>query len=152
MKIVFLDAETLGNDVSLSPVSSLGEYISYPSTTPQQTVERCKGCDVVITNKVYIGKAEMDALPELKLICVAATGTNNVDMAYAAQKGIPVKNAVNYSTESVAQVTFMFILNLVGKAGFFDRYVKSGAYSASGCFTNAVEPFFELSGDRKSVV
>lgn len=152
MKIVFLDAETLGNDVSLSPVSSLGEYVSYPSTTPGQTIERCKGFDVVITNKVYIGKAEMDALPDLKLICVAATGTNNVDMAYAAEKGIPVKNAVNYSTESVAQVTFTFILNLIGKPGFFDSYVKSGAYSTSGCFTNARVPFFELSGKRMGII
>lgn len=152
MRIVFLDAETLGNDVSLSPISSLGEYVSYPSTTPQQTIDRCKGFDVVITNKVYIGRDEMDALPELKLICVAATGTNNVDMAYAAEKGIPVRNAVNYSTESVAQVTFTFILNAVGKAGFFDRYVKSGEYSASGCFTNASEPFFELSGKRIGII
>lgn len=152
MKIVFLDAETLGNDVSLSPISSLGEYKSYPATLPEQTIGRCKGYDVVITNKVYIGKAEMDALPELKLICVAATGTNNVDMAYAAEKGIPVKNAVNYSTESVAQVTFTFILSLVGKSGWFDNYVKSGAYSASGCFTNATVPFFELAGKRIGII
>lgn len=152
MKIVFLDAETLGSDISLSPISSLGEYKAYPSTLPSQTVERCKGYDVVITNKVYIGKAEMDALPDLKLICVAATGTNNVDTAYAAEKGLPVRNAVNYSTESVAQVTFMFILNLVGKASLFDNYVKSGAYTGSGCFTNANVPFFELAGKSIGII
>ncbi|MBO4570874.1 MAG: D-2-hydroxyacid dehydrogenase [Bacteroidales bacterium] len=153
MKIVFLDAETLGDDVSLSPISDLGEYISYPSTRPEQTIERCKGFDVVISNKVYLGKEAIDALlPELKLICVAATGTNNVDMEYAAKCGIPVRNAVNYSTESVAQTTYMFILSLVGRTAFFDNYVKGGEYSASGCFTNARVPFFELSGKKLGII
>lgn len=153
MKIVFLDAETLGNDVSLEPISSLGEYVSYPSTRPEEVIPRCKGFDVVISNKVYLGKEAIDALlPELKLICVAATGTNNIDMAYAAEKGIPVRNAVNYSTESVAQVTFTFILSMVGKAAFFDNYVKSGAYSVSGCFTNATVPFFELYGKKLGII
>jgi glycerate dehydrogenase len=146
LKIVFLDAQTLGNDISLAPVASLGEYVSYPSTRPEEVFDRIAGFDVVITNKVWMGKEQMDASPALKLICVAATGTNNVDTAYAASKGIPVRNAVDYSTESVTQVTWMHILSLVGKARYFDEYVKGGAYSASGCFTNAVEPFFELKG------
>ena len=93
-----------------------------------------------------MGKEQIDSSPALKLICVAATGTNNVDTAYAAAKGIPVRNAVDYSTESVTQVTWMHILNLVGKARYFDDYVKDGSYSASGCFTNAAVPFFELCG------
>ena len=153
MKIVFLDAETLGDDVSLSPISDLGEYVSYPSTRPEDVVSRCKGFDVVISNKVYLGKETIDALlPELKLICVAATGTNNVDTAYAAQIGLPVRNAVNYSTESVAQTTFMFILSLVGRSAYFDNYVKSGEYSGSGCFTNARVPFFELSGKKLGII
>lgn len=152
MKIVFLDAQTLGNDVSLESVSSLGEYVAYPATSPEETVERISGADVVITNKVYMGRTQIDSCPTLKLICVAATGTNNVDMEYAASKGIPVRNAVNYSTESVAQVTFMHILNLVGKGFYFDGYVKSGEYSESGCFTNAVNPFFELKGKKMGIV
>ena len=146
LKIVFLDAQTLGNDISLAPVASLGEYVSYPSTRPEEVFDRIAGFDVVITNKVWMGKEQIDSSPALKLICVAATGTNNVDTAYAASKGIPVRNAVDYSTESVTQVTWMHILSLVGKARYFDDYVKGGAYSASGCFTNAVEPFFELKG------
>jgi len=146
LKIVFLDAQTLGNDVSLAPVASLGEYVSYPSTKPEEVFDRIAGFDVVITNKVWMGKEQMDASPALKLICVAATGTNNVDTAYAAEKGIPVRNAVDYSTESVTQVTWMHILGLVGQARFFDGYVKDGSYSASGCFTNATVPFFELRG------
>jgi len=146
LKIVFLDAQTLGNDVSLAPVASLGEYVSYPSTKPEEVFDRIAGFDVVITNKVWMGKEQMDSSPALKLICVAATGTNNVDTAYAAEKGIPVRNAVDYSTESVTQVTWMHILGLVGQARYFDAYVKDGSYSASGCFTNAAVPFFELRG------
>ena len=146
LKIVFLDAQTLGSDISLAPVASLGEYVSYPSTKPEEVFDRIAGFDVVITNKVWMGKEQIDSSPALKLICVAATGTNNVDTAYAASKGIPVRNAVDYSTESVTQVTWMHILNLVGQARYFDDYVKDGSYSASGCFTNAAVPFFELRG------
>lgn len=146
LKIVFLDAQTLGSDISLAPVASLGEYVSYPFTRPEEVFDRMAGFDVVITNKVWMGKEQIDSSPALQLICVAATGTNNVDSAYAASKGIPVRNAVDYSTESVTQVTWMHILNLVGKARYFDEYVKDGSYSASGCFTNANVPFFELKG------
>lgn len=146
LKIVFLDAQTLGSDISLAPVASLGEYVSYSATKPEEVFDRIAGFDVVITNKVWMGKEQMDSSPALKLICVAATGTNNVDTAYAAEKGIPVLNAVDYSTESVTQVTWMHILGLVGQARYFDAYVKDGSYSASGCFTNAAVPFFELRG------
>ena len=152
LKIVFLDAQTLGSDISLAPVSDLGDYVSYPFTKPEDVLPRIAGFDVVITNKVWMGKEQIDASPALKLICVAATGTNNVDTAYAASKGIPVRNAVDYSTESVTQVTWMHILNLVGKARYFDDYVKDGSYSASGCFTNATVPFFELRGKTYGTV
>ena len=152
LKIVFLDAQTLGSDISLAPVSDLGDYVSYPFTKPEDVLSRIAGFDVVITNKVWIGKEQIDASPALKLICVASTGTNNVDTAYAASKGIPVRNAVDYSTESVTQVTWMHILNLVGKARYFDDYVKDGSYSASGCFTNATVPFFELRGKTYGTV
>lgn len=146
LKIVFLDAQTLGSDISLAPVASLGTFVSYPSTKAEEVPGRIAGFDVVITNKVWMGKEQIDSCPTLKLICVAATGTNNVDTAYAAAKGIPVCNAVDYSTESVTQVTWMHILGLVGKARFFDGYVKDGSYSASACFTHAEVPFFELRG------
>ena len=152
LKIVFLDAQTLGSDISLAPVASLGEYVSYPFTKPAEVFDRIAGFDVVITNKVWMGKEQIDSSPALKLICVAATGTNNVDTAYAASKGIPVRNAVDYSTESVTQVTWMHILNLVGHARYFDGYVKDGSYSASGCFTDASVPFFELRGKTYGTV
>mgnify|MGYP002856116404 CR=1 FL=1 len=146
LKIVFLDAQTLGEDVSLAPVSALGAYTAYPFTRPEDVVARMSGCDVVITNKVRIGAAEIDACPSLKLICEAATGTDNIDTAYAASKGVPVKNVAGYSTESVVQVAWMQILSLVGHAPYFDGFVKCGAYSRSGCFTDAAMPFLELCG------
>ena len=152
MKIVFLDSATVGEDVSLRPISSLGELTTYSSTAPDEVVERIKGYDVVITNKVWVGQKEIDSNPALKLICVAATGMNNVDLAYAASKQIPVRNAVNYSTESVAQVTFMHILNLVGKAPYFDEAVKSGHYSAAGSFTDVTTPFYEIKGKRLGII
>ena len=152
LKIVFLDAQTLGNDVSLAPVASLGDYVAYPFTRPEDVVARMAGCDVVITNKVRIGRAEIDACPGLKLICEAATGVDNIDVAYAESKGIPVRNAVGYSTESVAQVTWMLLLNLVGHAPYFDVFVKSGAYSAGTCVTNVEWPFFELKGKTYGTV
>mgnify|MGYP006793702921 CR=1 FL=1 len=78
----------------------------------------------------------IDSAPNLKLICIAATGVNNIDVEYAASKGIPVRNAVGYSTDSVVQTTFMHILSLVGGAPYFDESVKSGSYSRSGMFTD----------------
>jgi glycerate dehydrogenase len=108
--------------------------------------ERVKEADILIVNKVIIGKKEIDSAPNLKLICVAATGTNNVDIPYASSKGIKVKNAVSYSTESVAQITFAHILSLVCNMPYFDNHVKNGDYCQSKHFTNTEKTFFELKG------
>lgn len=152
MKIVFLDAETLGTDISLEPISSLGEYTAYDRTSPAEVHSRMAGCDVVITNKVRIGKEEIDGCPTLKLICEAATGTNNIDVAYAESVGIPVRNVAAYSTESVVQTTFMHLLNLIGKADYFDAAIKSGDYSHSGCFTDVSRVFYELDGKKMAIL
>ncbi len=151
-KIVFLDSDTIGEDISLDPISQLGEFIKYPYTAPEEVFERIKECDVIITNKVIIGKEQIDAAPNLKLICVAATGTNNVDIPYAESKGIPVKNAIGYSTESVVQITFTLALALVGKVDYFDNAVKSGKYSNGKLFTDVSKIFWELKGKKYGVV
>ncbi len=151
MKIVFLDASTLG-DVSMEPISSLGEFVSYRSSTPAQARERVRDAEVIIVNKVLADKDLIDAAPKLRLICVAATGVNNVDLDHAASKGIPVRNAVGYSSESVVQTTFMIILALVGKCRYFDDFVSSGAYSRSEIFTNVENMFFELAGKRIGII
>ena len=125
MKIVFLDAATMG-DVSFKPFERLGEFVKFDSSTPEEARERVKDADVLLINKVLVNKELIDSAPNLRLICIAATGVNNIDVAYAASKGIPVRNAVGYSTDSVVQSTFMHILSLVGGAAYFDESVKSG--------------------------
>lgn len=152
MKIVFLDTDTMGADISLSPISELGDFTGYPNTSPDEAAERIRDCEILIVNKVNVTKELIDSAPELKLICVAATGTNNIDTVHAERKGIAVKNAVNYSTESVAQTTMMQILALVGRHAQFDRYVKSGEYAGSGMFTNVKDTFFELKGKKLGII
>ncbi|MCQ2182400.1 MAG: D-2-hydroxyacid dehydrogenase [Bacteroidales bacterium] len=151
MKIVFLDSETLG-DTSLEPVSKLGTLVSYPRTGAEETLERVKDAEVVISNKVLITEEVIRSAKNLKLICVAATGTNNIDMKAAEERGIPVRNVAAYSTASVAQTTFMHILNLYGKPGHFDGYVKDGSYSRSGLFTDPGTVFNELSGKTIGII
>lgn len=151
MKIVFLDAATMG-DVSFAAIERFGELSLYPLSSPAEALERVADCDVLIINKVKVTRELIDAAPHLRLICEAATGVNNIDLAYAAEKGIPVRNVAGYSTDSVVQCTFMHILSLVGKARCFDSYVKDGRYSASGIFTDASVPYQELSGKTIGII
>lgn len=151
MKMTFLDAATLG-DVSFAPIERLGELVCWPVSSPAEALERVADCDVLIVNKVKVTSGLIDAAPRLRLICEAATGVNNIDLDYAASKGIPVRNVAGYSTESVVQSTFMHILSLVGKLPYYDWKVKSGRYSWSGLFTDVSMPFFELSGKTMGIV
>jgi len=151
MKIVFLDAATLG-DTPLDPIADLGELICYPTSTPQEALSRVGDCDVIITNKVRITKDLLDNAPKVKLICEAATGTNNIDMDECSARGIPVRNVAGYSTDSVVQATFMHLLSLMGNAPYFDRKVKSGDYSRSGLFTDVSMPFIEMSGKTIGII
>lgn len=151
MKIAFLDAATMGN-VSFEPFEKLGDFIKYENSTPEQARERVKDIEVLLINKVMVDKELIDAAPELKLICIAATGVNNIDVDYAASKGIPVRNAVGYSTDSVVQSTFMHILSLVGGSHYFDESVKSGQYSRSGMFTDPNWNWSELAGKTIGIV
>ena len=151
MKIVFLDAATMG-DVSFAPISALGELECYQTSSREESLERVKDAEILIINKILVDKELIDAAPSLRLICEAATGVNNIDLEYAASKGIHVRNAVGYSTDSVVQMTFMMILSLVGKCRYFDDFVKSGEYSRSGLFTNVDRMFFELRGKRLGII
>ncbi|CCH03073.1 2-hydroxyacid dehydrogenase [Fibrella aestuarina BUZ 2] len=157
MTIVFLDARTVGPEPDLSQFNQLaastdGTFVTYPETAPDQTAERLRDAEVVITNKVRITREVMDACPRLKLICVAATGTNNVDMAAAQERQIPVKNVAGYSTHSVAQVTFTLLLSLLNSPHYYDQYVKSGEYSRETIFTHLGRPFWELAGKRFGII
>lgn len=151
MKIAFLDAATMGN-VSFEPFERLGDFVKYENSTPEEARERVRDLDVLLINKVLVDKELIDSAPNLKLICIAATGVNNIDVEYAASKGIPVRNAVGYSTDSVVQATFMHILSLVGGAPYFDQSVKSGSYSRSGMFTDPNWNWNELAGKTIGII
>ena len=151
MKIVFLDAATMG-EVSFAPIERLGSLVCYPSSTPEEAIERVADCDVLIVNKVKVTPELIDAASNLKLICESATGVNNIDIDYAATKGIPVRNAVGYSTTTVVQATFMHILSLTGHAPYYDAAVKSGSYSASGMFTDVSVNWWELAGKTIGII
>ncbi len=151
MKIVFLDRASVG-DASLKVLEELGELVCYDLTAPDERTERIADAEIIITNKVRIDRPEMEAAPHLKMICIAATGMNNVDLESAEERGIAVKNVAGYSTESVVQSTFAHLLNLASKLPYFDERVKSGAYSCSGLFTDMGRSFRELYGKRMGII
>jgi glycerate dehydrogenase len=150
--IVFLDLATIGKVDNLKLLHKLGNLETFDKTAPEEVVERCMGKEVVIVNKVEMTEEVMKQLPDLRLICVAATGVNNVDLNYARNNGIEVKNVAGYSTDSVAQLTFTMLLYLISRPFYYDNYVKSGAYSRSGSFTHHQEVFWELKGKRLGII
>ncbi|MDR0955046.1 MAG: D-2-hydroxyacid dehydrogenase [Rikenellaceae bacterium] len=151
MKIVYLDAYPLG-EASLAPIERWGELIRYEDSSPEQVVERAREAEVVIVNKVKIFRPEIDALPRLRLICVSATGVNNVDTEYAAARGIAVKNVAGYSTQSVAEATLGMALALLRNLVYYDRYVKEGAYTVSGRIFNPRGVISEINGKTWGII
>ena len=152
MKIVLLDALTLGDLKEINDFSQFGELTVFRFTKPDETIDRIENADIVITNKVVIDKNVMDKSPSLKLICVAATGTNNIDLEYAEKKNILVKNVKGYSTDSVAQHTFSLMLHILNHVDYYDQYVKSKGYSNSGIFTHHAKPVYELKGMKLGII
>ena len=151
MKIVLLDALTLG-DSDLSVFDHLGELTVFQTTDEQQTAERVVGQEVVITNKVLITAQHMADNPQLKLICIAATGTNNVDLEAAEKAGITVKNVSGYSTESVSQATFSLLFQLIHQSRYYDQYIAKKGWCDSPVFTHIERPFYELKGKRWGII
>ncbi len=152
MKLVFLDTKTIGSIPNQHLLDKFGEVTYYSTTEPDETLERIREADVVITNKVVLNQEMIERAAQLKLICVAATGTNNIDKTAALKAGIPVKNASNYSTNSVAQGTIALLLHLLNKVSYFDQYVKEGHYSKSDIFTHFGKSFWELTGKRFGIL
>lgn len=151
MRIVFLDAATMG-DASLAEIASLGELTCYQSSTPEQARKRVADAEVAILNKVVVDKAFLDAAPHLKLVCEAGTGINNIDAGLCSERGVIVRNVAGYSTDSVAQTTWMHILNLFGLAFHYNDYVKSGRYHESGLHVDAMHPYTEIAGKTIGIV
>jgi glycerate dehydrogenase len=151
MKIVLLDALTFG-ETDLSGFNKLGKVEIFQTTSKEQTQDRITNADVIVTNKVVITKEHMLACENLKLICVAATGMNNIDLVSAKELGIEVKNVAGYSTDSVIQHTFSILFYLMGHSRYYDEYVKDKSYSKSQIFTDVTKPFFEIKGKKWGLI
>ncbi len=151
MKIVFLDEYSVaGRD--MSSVARFGDYVGYNMTRPEEVIERCKGAEIVIANKVVLSAEIMRALPCLKLICVAATGMNNVDLVAAAELGIEVRNAIGYSTYSVAETTLCSALALLREVVYYDEYFHSGRYAKSDRPFNFDRPTSQIRGKKWGII
>jgi len=149
--IVFLDEYSLGGR-DLSAIRRLGAYTGYETTQPDQTADRCRDAEIVITNKVVLNAETLRKLPHLRLICVAATGTDNVDLAAAADLGIEVRNAAGYSTHSVAETTLGSAIALLRETVYYDAFFKSGRYAASTRLFHFDRPTRQLHGRRWGIV
>ena len=147
LNIVLTDCATVNaGDLDLSILEKFGNVTYYTETSPEQTSERIKNADIVIINKTLINKPEIDAAPNLKMIALFATGYNNVDVAYAREKGIDVCNAGSYSTGAVAQQVFAYILAHASRVSDYNADVKNGDWIRSRLFCFFSRPTCELEG------
>lgn len=152
MKIVFLDAKTIGEDIDLSGFDALGEVVKYGFSTTEEARERARDADVIILNKVEVNERSIGEAEHLKLVCVTATGTNNLDKDYLQKRGIAWRNVAGYSTETVAQHTFALLFYLMEKLRYYDDYVKSEEYVGDMTFTHFSNVFHELSGKTWGII
>ncbi|WP_286748982.1 D-2-hydroxyacid dehydrogenase [Marinobacter sp. UBA2688] len=153
MKAVFLDADTLGNDVDLSPIEAVaGEMVKHPRTSPEQVQERIRGFDTVLVNKVVLSREHFEACPELKTVAVVATGLNNIDKDAAKDHSVTVMNVTNYGRSTVAQHTMALILALATRLVDYDKDVRAGRWGQSSMFCLMDHPIMELEGRTLGVV
>lgn len=152
MKIVILDSKTLGDDIDFSLYDKFGEVTVYDTTMPQEVQNRICGADIIIVNKVKLNSENLSCAKNLKLICVTATGFDNIDLKYCRESGIGVANVRGYSTNSVAQVTVSMALSLVNHIPIYDSYVKDKSYTASGVQNCLVPVYHEIAGMTWGIV
>ncbi|MBQ3906485.1 MAG: D-2-hydroxyacid dehydrogenase [Lachnospiraceae bacterium] len=153
MKIVLLERNSAGTDISVDCFSEFGDVTSYANTvTEQEVAERVGDADIIVCNKSPMRESTLKNCPNVKLICELATGFDNCDLTYCKSRGIQVRNVVDYSTGMVAQHTFTLALALSQKLTHYDQYVKSGAYAAQDRFSNFDIPFYELEGKTWGIV
>lgn len=152
MKLVVLERNSVGTDVDVSCFEKFGEVEYYPNTVAENTAERVRDADIVIANKAPMNESTLKDAPNVKLICLFATGFDNVDLAYCKSRGIKVANVVNYSTATVVQHTLLLALALEEKLIHYDNYVKSGEYGAQDRFSNFDRSFGELEGKTWGIV
>ena len=152
MRAVILDAKTLGEDICLTPISAVTELISYPVTAPEEIPARISDAEIVIVNKIRLNESNLPYAPKLRLICVAATGFDNIDTEYCRRHNIAVCNVVGYSTHSVAQLSVSLVLSLMMHLPAFTDYVRSGSYTESGVANRLYPAFHELYGKTWGIV
>lgn len=152
MKIVFLDAKTIGEDMDLSGFERFGEVMRYGFSTPEEARERMRDADIAILNKIPVNESTVGEAKQLKLVCVTATGTDNLDKEYLAYRGIAWRNVAGYSTETVAQHTFAMLFYLTEKLHYYDEYVKSGKYAGDVMFTHFDNLFHEIYGKTWGII
>lgn len=152
MKLVFLDTKTIGEDIDLSAYDALGEVVKYGFSTLEELPERVKDADVLIVNKIAINEQTIGNAKNLKLVCVTATGTNNLDKEYLKKRGIAWRNVAGYSTESVTQHTFALLFYLLEKIRYYDDYVKDEKYINDTVFTHFAEHFNEVNGKTWGII
>ncbi len=152
MKLVVLERNSVGTDIDVSCFERFGEVDYYPNTVAENTAERVKDADIIIVNKAPMNESTLKDAPNVKLICLFATGFDNVDLAYCRSRGIGVANVVNYSTAAVVQHTLLLALALEEKLAFYDDYVKSDAYANQDRFSNFDRPFGEFEGKTWGIV
>lgn len=152
MKIVFLETETLGNDVDLSRFDQLGEVKRYPRSNPKENAARIAESDILVVNKVPMNEETLKDADNLKLICITATGTNIVDFTYTNTCNIKVANVKGYSTQSVIQHTFALFFYVFEKLRYYDEFVKSGEYIRSDIFSHFEVKFNELYGKTWGII
>ena len=152
MKIVFLEAQSIGDDIDLSGFDALGEVVKYPVATAEQTPELIADADVAVLSKIPVNETTVGAAKNLKLVCLTATGTNNLDKEYLDSHGIAWRNVADYSTESVAQHTFAMLFYLLEKLRYYDDYVKDEKYVNDKMFTHFAKTFHQLAGKTWGII
>lgn len=152
MKIVILEAESLGEDMVFTPFHKFGEVVIYPRSTAAEVPQRTQDADVIIANKVPICEETIRDAKNLKLVCVTATGINNLDGDYLKERGIAAYNVAGYSTDGVAQHTFALLFYVLEKLNYYDYYVKSGEYARGSCFSHFSQSFCELAGKTWGII
>lgn len=152
MKLVFMETDTLGSDVDLSIFDEYGEVIKYNKSNPAENADRIKDADIVIVNKIAVNEALLSKAKNVKLVCLTATGTNNVDFHYTNGHQITVTNVKSYSTKSVIQHTFALFFYIYEKLNFYDQFVKTGEYSRRDIFSCFDYKFNELDGKTWGII
>ena len=151
-KLTILDAKVIADNQTLQQFEQFGELTIWQTTRLDERISHIGDATIVITNKVLLDKEIMDACPNIKLICLAATGMNLVDLDAARERGIVVKNVAGYSTDSVAQHTFTMLLYLISQPAYYDQFVKSGEYAKQDVFTHFGLGYWELKGKRWGII